>query len=254
MGATYTAVRDKARSQSGVFESPENSNRQKYGVWYGWNGVPWCAIYISWVFYQAGALNLLGGKTASVRVMADRFRAMGRYGATPRVGALAIYSDYSHISLVTAVGIGTLVDISGNTSSGAGSIGNGGVVAEKQRSRGLIIGYCYPAYTSPVISRDTTRPPVPTTTTPKVTPTDLVVDGDFGPKTKSATNRWTGAGNTTAWGAEQVKDLQRKVGSSPDGVIGPRTIRAWQRAVNAVVNGQLDKAFYMSLQRYLNAR
>lgn len=38
----------------GQSENPRNSNLQKYGKWYGMNGVAWCAIFISWIFWHAG--------------------------------------------------------------------------------------------------------------------------------------------------------------------------------------------------------
>lgn len=44
-----------AATEKGVKESPAGSNNQKYGAWYGLNGVPWCAIFVSWVFNAAGA-------------------------------------------------------------------------------------------------------------------------------------------------------------------------------------------------------
>jgi peptidoglycan hydrolase-like protein with peptidoglycan-binding domain len=47
-------VLDIAEAESGTHESPTNSNKTKYGEWYGLNGVPWCAIFISWVFDKAG--------------------------------------------------------------------------------------------------------------------------------------------------------------------------------------------------------
>jgi peptidoglycan hydrolase-like protein with peptidoglycan-binding domain len=46
---------DIASSQNNIKESPSGSNKQKYGEWYGANGVKWCAIFVSWVFDQAGA-------------------------------------------------------------------------------------------------------------------------------------------------------------------------------------------------------
>lgn len=33
----------------GVKESPFGSNRQMFGAWYGANGVPWCAIFVSYI-------------------------------------------------------------------------------------------------------------------------------------------------------------------------------------------------------------
>lgn len=43
-----------AHTQVGTHESPSGSNRQKYGEWYGMNGVAWCAIFVSWCFSHAG--------------------------------------------------------------------------------------------------------------------------------------------------------------------------------------------------------
>jgi len=47
-------VLDIAEAENGTHEDPINSNKTKYGEWYGLNGVPWCAIFISWVFDRAG--------------------------------------------------------------------------------------------------------------------------------------------------------------------------------------------------------
>jgi peptidoglycan hydrolase-like protein with peptidoglycan-binding domain len=43
-----------AAFQQGVTELPAGTNKNPYGAWYGMNGVPWCAIFVSWVFDQAG--------------------------------------------------------------------------------------------------------------------------------------------------------------------------------------------------------
>jgi peptidoglycan hydrolase-like protein with peptidoglycan-binding domain len=43
-----------AASQKGTKEAPANSNRTKYGEWYGLNGQKWCCMFVSWVFDQAG--------------------------------------------------------------------------------------------------------------------------------------------------------------------------------------------------------
>ncbi len=45
---------DIAASQNGTKEIPPNSNKTSYGEWYGMNGVSWCAIFVSWVYDQAG--------------------------------------------------------------------------------------------------------------------------------------------------------------------------------------------------------
>lgn len=56
-------VVDVALAEVGVSESPANSNLQKYGKWYGINGVAWCVIFVEWCYAQAK--HTLPYKTAS---------------------------------------------------------------------------------------------------------------------------------------------------------------------------------------------
>lgn len=42
--------------QVGYHETPFGSNLQKYGEWYGFNGVPWCDIFVSWCISHSGRL------------------------------------------------------------------------------------------------------------------------------------------------------------------------------------------------------
>lgn len=46
---------EKALTFVGVKESPAGSNRQQFGVWYGWNGVAWCAIFCSYNWAYGGS-------------------------------------------------------------------------------------------------------------------------------------------------------------------------------------------------------
>ena len=53
----------QALTQVGTKESPAGSNMQKYGAWYGWNGVAWCAIFQSWAaFFGGGSVNVKRGQ------------------------------------------------------------------------------------------------------------------------------------------------------------------------------------------------
>jgi len=47
-------ILDTAAFEKGVAENPAASNLTHYGSWYGLNGVPWCAIFVSWVYNKAG--------------------------------------------------------------------------------------------------------------------------------------------------------------------------------------------------------
>jgi hypothetical protein len=44
----------KAAGELGYKESPAGSNHQKFGVWYGVDRQPWCAMFVSWCFWRAG--------------------------------------------------------------------------------------------------------------------------------------------------------------------------------------------------------
>lgn len=45
----------EALTHVGVKESPAGSNMQMFGKWYGWNGVAWCAIFVSYCWASAGS-------------------------------------------------------------------------------------------------------------------------------------------------------------------------------------------------------
>ena len=51
--ATVRELLDIARGELGYKETPANSNRTKYGAWYGLDGQPWCVMFVEWVFAQA---------------------------------------------------------------------------------------------------------------------------------------------------------------------------------------------------------
>ena len=43
-----------AMAEIGTKENPINSNKTKYGEWFGWNGVMWCGIFVSYCYFLAG--------------------------------------------------------------------------------------------------------------------------------------------------------------------------------------------------------
>ena len=82
----------------------------------------------------------------------------------------------------------------------------------------------------------------------------LLVDGQMGPRTVHALQRWTGTTPNGVFRARTVKALQRTVGVIPDGRLGSRTIRALQSTINAPRDGakKLNLATVVRLQKYLN--
>ncbi len=131
-------------------------NHTKYGRWYGMDGVPWCAIWLSWVFAQAGMPDYRGHWTPG---WADAFRHYGMWTpehptVEPRRGWLAFFDfpgdskdRIQHVGIVGYAEPGEVVCVEGNTSAGvAGSQDNGGGVYVRTRPRSHVVGYGRPFY------------------------------------------------------------------------------------------------------------
>lgn len=236
---TVTNALNLARSKLGVVESPPSSNNTEFGIWYGFNRVPWCAIFVSWVLAHAG----LGSqyRHASVAYSLDAARKQGRRTHVFRPGYVACRinsgGDWGpgHTGIVEAVhSDGTVTTIEGNTSgTSAGSQRDGGGVWRRRRSKSYWNKQC--------IRIDFTGAPSGPAPTPppsgayhrctlghptlqqgarghsvshlqhllKLNREPMVVDGDFGPKTKSALWRFQtnwrlhvdGVAGPQSWGA-----------------------------------------------------
>jgi hypothetical protein len=59
-----------------------------------------------------------------------------------------------------------------------------------------------------------------------------IIDGNPGPMTHRAIQRWAGVPETGVLGSETRKAVQKKLGLKPDGVWGPVTVSAIQRGIN----------------------
>ncbi|MDP8929180.1 MAG: CHAP domain-containing protein, partial [Actinomycetota bacterium] len=121
--ATVQQVLDIARKELGTHEHPPGTNRVKYCDWYGVVG-PWCAMYLSWVFHQAG-MSLPASTSkgfAYTPAGAAWFRKQNRWTQQPRPGDVVFFdfpSDgvnrISHVGLVEEVRAdGSILAIEGN--------------------------------------------------------------------------------------------------------------------------------------------
>lgn len=84
--------------------------------------------------------------------------------------------------------------------------------------------------------------------------TALVVDGELGPRTITAMQRWLDVTPDGQWGPITTRALQARVGVRADGIRGPQTIRGLQRLVGVVIDGVLGPQTIRALQRYLNTQ
>jgi hypothetical protein len=161
-----------AASQIGYLEGARNNT--KYGAWYGLNFNPWCDMFVSWCFDQAGGADI-GGHFAYCPSHVNWFRNRNQWQskyATPVRGDVVFYSwdggpSADHVGIVESVtGSASLpvVAIEGNSSNAATS--EGVAVARHQRSIAYILGFGRPAYDNAAY-----RPP------PIVDPTPVDWDG-----------------------------------------------------------------------------
>ena len=135
---------EAARGQLGTRESPAGSNRTPYGQWYGWNGVPWCMIFVQWCFDRAG--KPLPYRTASCSALLRWYREHQpeRVVSDPRAGDIVIYR-FGHTGIVEQAEGDAVTAIEGNTSPGeAGSQSNGGGVFRRTRTRDVAAAYIRP--------------------------------------------------------------------------------------------------------------
>ena len=124
-------------------------------------GYPWCTTFFLDGLYQCfkdlgediirkaiyiPKNSLAGGCYYAVQY----YRAAGKFGSTPQLGAQIFFNDSSgeacHTGIVYGYDSSTVYTIEGNTSGASGVIDNGGGVCKKSYSRSYsrIAGYGYP--------------------------------------------------------------------------------------------------------------
>ena len=258
-----------AVSQIGVKESPANSNKTKYGKRFGMNGVPWCAIFLDWCFEQAKGGSLFPHNPSAayaqdeivssckgVWVMKkNTSRATRRaYLAQAKPGDVVTF-DFGkmdayrrHIGIVEKVSGQNIITVEGNTSK-SGSQSNGGMVCRQTRPYTYICAAARPAYS------DAVKPVKPT---PDPVTKPLQVDGIMGYQTVCRLQKWLGTSVDGEIGPNTVRALQKKVGAKPiDGKWGKNTSKKFQKYLNQHgakldVDGVFGKASVRALQTYLN--
>ncbi len=112
-----------AAGEIGTTENPIGSNKQKYGSWFGMNGVSWCAIFVSWCASQAGVSSLVPSSFSAVSQFQSWYSNKGLYRSkgsyTPKAGDIMIQKSAgaSHIGIVESVNSSGFTAIEGNSSN-----------------------------------------------------------------------------------------------------------------------------------------
>lgn len=137
-------ILDTAASQNGVTEFPPHSNRTQYGEWYGLNGERWCAIFVSWVYNEAGhplgKIDMPKGFQSCASGY-NYWKAKKKLTSNPQAGDIVLYDwDGDGICDHTGIFIKWIIEGTsfqaweGNTSFGNNSDGGGVMCRERKKS------------------------------------------------------------------------------------------------------------------------
>jgi len=253
---TAAQVTAAALKHVGTVENPPGSNQTVFGVLYGWNGVPWCDIFVSEMGKEASGGYALLGKFAYTPTHANWFASQGRFGSTPIPGAIVFFdwdggkdrSGIDHVEVVIRnLGGGMFITVGGNTGSPEG-------VHIVQRSMALVVGFGYPNYNgSPTPPY---QPPAPSEAVKRIQRiVGSAVDGELGPDTRAHILAWQKAHGVVPadgdWGPITEAAYQRTLlpAPKPPVVVGVDRIktRAIQTAVHVAVDGQLGPQTAMAV-------
>lgn len=136
----------------------KGNNRTKFGKWYGLDGQPWCAMFVSWVYHEAG----LGKKVnaSSDKGFASCAAGLAWFARRNKLvpigdaqeGDIVFFqfdkdAEPDHVGLVAKnkKRRKILVCVEGNTSpDNKGSQSNGGGVYEKKRNYATVMAVARP--------------------------------------------------------------------------------------------------------------
>lgn len=277
--ATAYQVINTAAKEVGYSRWNDPNPGTKYGRWYaaktgspyfGRSGVPYCAMFVSWVLSQAGMIPP-GGVFAYCPTGLGNARRLGRvHDKRSAAPGDIVFFDWNkdgladHVGIVTANKGSYLETIEGNTSSGRrGSQSNGGGVYRRARALSWVLAVATPQYsnTSPAYPASGSR-------------TGLVVDGWAGPATIRraqqlavtpvdgiVSGQWRGnkqyhwavaAVSYSRGGSILVRKIQSTLGVSPDGYWGRQTSIAMQRRLHVTQDGYFGHASVKAWQQVLN--
>jgi hypothetical protein len=129
-----------ACKEVGYTEQPKNSNLTKYGKWFLFDGVAWCAMFVSWVYHHSGFplgnIGYLKG-FAGCQTGIEHFTKTDEITTEPVSGDIVFFdwkkdNHFDHVGIFNQwVTDTTFETIEGNTSVGNDS--NGGQVMDRVR-------------------------------------------------------------------------------------------------------------------------
>ena len=246
--ATAKDVIAEATKHLGYTET--GNNHTMFGKWFGMDGAAWCAMFVSYCMNHAGAGALIkGAQTAKGSAQVSKFVAHAKKHkwakiapAAAQAGDIVIFNfpggfETDHVGFIRAASKGkSIYTIEGNTSSGAGSQSNGGGVYKRTRNFGVVHSIWRPPYEVQAVVEPVVAPVVaePTPASP-VSPVEPVL-APQAPKTFTSLKEGSKG--------DKVKEVQKRLGITADGVFGPiteRNVIAFQEKKGLPKTGIVDE-------------
>ena len=136
-----------AKAEIGTTEVPKDSNKTKYGKWFGLDGVAWCGMFVSWCYAMRGKpLPNIGFKKgfAGCQTAVAYFKKNNRIVTEPNPGDIVFFDwnldgRYDHTGIfVEWIEEGkSFYSVEGNTSLTNQSNG-GQVMLRKRNVKGVL--------------------------------------------------------------------------------------------------------------------
>ena len=140
-----------AEGEIGIKEYPANSNKTKYGQWFGFDGVAWCGIFVSWVYHMAGSplgnIGFLKG-FAGCQSAVHHYKHAGEITDNPVPGDIVFFDwnndgRYDHTAIyIKKIDNEYFETVEGNTSLTNQS--NGGEVMRRKRKNTKSVIFVHP--------------------------------------------------------------------------------------------------------------
>ncbi len=137
-----------ALKEVGTTEQPPNTNKNKYGKWFGYDGVAWCAEFVSWCYAMAGKpLPKIGYSKgfAGCQTGYAFFLKNGWITENPIAGDIVLFDwngdkRYDHTGIfIEWKNQNSFTTIEGNTAIGNDSNGGQVMVRERQKNKAIFI-------------------------------------------------------------------------------------------------------------------
>ena len=196
------------------------------------NGISFCDIFVTWVFWKEGMLDILpAGASYNTDYRASKGGRVSKSQARP--GDVLVFDWNWNTAATNHVGIlekklssGNFQTIEGNTSPGAsGSQGNGGGVYRRVRRPSQVRYVIRPRWAG-VTGVPSGGTSVPAPAKPAVSGGKLTVDGRLGTATVKALQKRLGVAQDGRAGEDTWKALQRLLGTPADGAVSHQSYRA----------------------------